>query len=820
MRFTVEGEGDVAILRARLERVPRGALLVYRWHAGALVRQDGEVRGAFDREHHVVPLRERDEPSEIVLEAERRGLPAAGLPSGPGLRWWWMRRERALPLRARLMVVGDSTEIEEPMPALQTPAVVGHAHLDVAWLWTTAEARRKFRRTMANQVRDLEDDRRAVFAQSQPQLYAWLAGDDPALFERVRALAKDGRVDAGVAAMWVEPDAHAPSGESLLRQLAYGRRYARETLATEAEVCWLPDTFGFPSTLPAILAHVGVPYFYTTKLRWNERTAFPHTRWWWESDDGSRVLAVLGASYEGPPSPSRVARARIDETFLVVGYGDGGGGPTRGTLAHVREAGLSWTRTAPWFAAVAEREGARLPAYRGELYLETHRGTYTTNGVLKSANAALELELGRAEELTAWCTAMRVAQSMLRENRADLQAAWRLVLTNQFHDVLAGTSIDEATSEALEAYARAHRHVEAALARTAAVLPRAGHGRAGRGLEVTAPVAHEDGGWLLDNGHVRARVDAEGTITSLEAGGETFVKRANVLRAFVDHPRAWEAWNLDEEYRAQPLELGPPQVEAVHDGIRVRRSLGDSEIEQHLAIWPGEAWLRVVTRARWRERRTLLRVEHAFVRDDAHAVFGEPHGTLTRPVRPANAAERAKFEAPGQRFCSTAGCAVFTVDRYGWSLRPSEGGGVEVGLSLLRGTMWPDPQADVGQHAFEYALVPHGGASVGALERAWQAFAEPRRPRLATCAAANVVIAATKPADDGDGVILRVRECDGVAGEAAVELEIRPLGANLVDGEERPLDGGTLRLDDRVIHVPLRPYGLASVRVHYPIKDF
>jgi len=814
--LTMERDGDVALLRARLDRVPRGALLLYRWPLGALVRQDGELRGAFDREHRAVALRESADASELTLEVERHGLPGSGLPSRPGLRWWWMRRSHTLPLRARLIVVGDHEEFGEPR--VEAPAVIGHAHLDVAWLWTTAQARRKFVRTMANQARYLEDDPEFIFAQSQPQLYAWLAEDEPALFARVRALAESRRIDAGIAAMWVEPDAHALSGESLLRQLAHGRRYAREVLGTEADVCWLPDTFGFPATLPTLLAHVGVPYFYTTKLRWNDRTVFPYTRWWWEGADGARVLAVLGASYEGAPTPNRIAEARAQETFLVVGYGDGGGGPTRGTLAHVHEAALPFTRAAEWFRAAAERDGQRLPAYRGELYLECHRGTYTTNAALKAANAALELELGRAEELAAWCTAMRAARSMLRETRADLTAAWRLVLTNQFHDILAGTAIGAATEEAQEAYVRARSHVDAALSRCATVLPREGHRRVGRGLEITSPVCDGDD-WLLDNGHLRARIDGEGTIVALEAGGRNYVKRANVLRAFVDRPRAWEAWNLDADYRRRPVELGPPAIEPAREGIVVRRMLGASQIVQHLALWPGEAWLRVVTRVEWRERRTILRVEHAFAEDDDRALFGAPHGTLVRPVRPTTEEERAKFEVPGQRFCSTAGCAVFAVDRYGWSVAPGDGGGVDVGLSLLRGPTWPDPLVDLGEHTIEYALVPHGGAATGELERAWQAFAEPRRPRLARCDAANVIVAVTKPADDGNGVVVRLRECDGIDGEVAVELAVRPLGAELVDGEERPIAGGALRLDDRTIRVPLRPFGLASVRIRYPIKD-
>ncbi|TAM60522.1 alpha-mannosidase [bacterium] len=814
--FTREGGEEIALLRARLERVPRGAILLYRWPNGALLRQDGELRGAFDREHRAVSLQESESASELTLEVERRGLPGSGLPAGPGLRWRLMSRERAVPLHGRVIIA--SGEDGTGGARLTAPAAIGHAHIDAAWLWTTAQARRKFARTLANQTRYLESDEAYVYAQSQPQLYAWLEQDDAELSARVRTLAQAQRIDASVAAMWVEADCHAASGESLLRQLVLGRRYAREVLGTEAEVCWLPDSFGFPSTLPLLLHHAGVPYFYTTKLRWNERTRFPHTRWWWESSDGSRVLAVLGASYEGAPTPGRVAEARVDETPLLVGYGDGGGGPTRGTLAHVREAGLPWSGAAAWFADAAACDGARLPAYRGELYLEYHRGTYTSNALLKAENAALEFAIGEAEEQTAWCASFRVAQSMLRENRKDLDIAWRILLTNQSHDLLAGTTIGAATDEAFEGYALARKHLQAALMRCDAVLPRGGRGLPSRGIEISAP--QRDGEtWLLDNGLVRARVDDEGQVVTLESGGCNFVRRANVLRAFVDRPKRWEAWNLDAGYRSRPLKLGPAEVEATRDGVVVRRMLGESEIVQHLRLAPGESWLRVGMRIAWHERRTILRVEHSFTQNDERALFGQPHGVLERPVRPATEAERAKFEAPGQRFCSTAGCAVFSTDRYGWSIAPGADGGVEVGLSLLRGTTWPDPAADLGEHVLEYALVPHGGVAPGELERAWREFAEPRRPHLVKCEAANVLIAAIKLADDCKGVIVRLRECDGVEGAVPLEVATRPLGAELVDAEERSIENGELKLEDRVMRIPLCAHGLVSVRIRFPIKN-
>ena len=258
--------------------------------------------------------------------------------------------------------------------------------------------------------------------------------------------------------------------KSILRQFAYGARYASEKLGVVPDVAWLPDTFGFPNTLPTLAAHAGVHFFATTKLQWNETTRWPYPQFCWYGDDGSHLVSAVIDRYDGEATPNRRAIARERDEILVHGYGDGGGGVLDHEIAAEDRATRPWCSVAAWFADVDRRE---LPQYRGELYLETHRGTYTTHRDVKSRNAALERSLGEAEELCAWCIGVRAPASAIAPLLDDLRTAWTIVLRNQFHDVMAGSAIAAAYVDVLHEYERAERIVERVIATARSILPRA-----------------------------------------------------------------------------------------------------------------------------------------------------------------------------------------------------------------------------------------------------------------------------------------------------------------------------------------------------------
>jgi alpha-mannosidase len=818
-------------LHGTLPPAARAVELRYVTRTGALLRCDGAIAGAFDREHAEVVLPPSVAPRALELSVELRSLPVAGLPSGPGVRWALMLRgahqkpERVLRWRA---VDAEDARVERrstaPAGDRQASAsggdlpLIGHAHLDVAWLWTYAETRRKALRTFATAVSQLEREPDFVFAQSQPQLYAFVAEEDAELSGRVERLARAGRFDASGAALWVEPDCNLPSGESLLRQLAFGVRYAVERLGTEPSVAWLPDCFGFPSTLPTLLAHAGIRRFATAKLGWNETTPFPHRRFWWEGPDGSRILAASLAAYEGPLDEARAALARERAEPLVLGYGDGGGGVTAAMLAAAPRTGR-WTRLDAWFDALEARAEA-LPVHRDELYLEFHRGVATTHHDIKSRNAALERALEAAEELTAWALVLRASPFFRDEMRGKLHAAWEIVLRNQFHDVLPGTSIAAVYADVRSEYERAETLVAQVAESSAGMLPRAPL----RPATALCPVAAHAGGFRFENGALAARVAADGTLLDLRVpGGENLVRRAHELAAYRDRPRAWEAWNIDREYRTQRLSVVANGCEIVDGGLQIRYLIGASPALARITLAANEPFLRIALAIDWHERRTLVRIENEFDLPGAAARFGVPHGTLERPVEPRTEAERAKFEFTAQRFARIAsakgGVALLSLDTYGWSLA-GDAQRVALGHSLLRGTSWPDESADRGVQAFDYAYAPLSANavaaphSIGELEREWRRFAGLRGVALFTSADPSVLVTATKPAEDGDGVIVRIRECEGSARDVRLACAARAREVSCVDALERPVPGSAV-LRDGTLEASLDASALRSFRVRF-----
>jgi alpha-mannosidase len=803
-------DGPTAMLTATAT-FPDGPLrLRYPTRTGALLRIDGVVRGAFDGKHETIDLPPLPGPHEVALEVEHRSLPTAGLPSGNGAKW-------------RLMLVRASQRPPSTLNVDVRPAtnggrsidvpLVGHAHLDVAWLWTYDETKRKALRTFATALREIEDDPRFVFAQSMPQLYAWVEAEDRDLFARIRAHVGDGW-DASVATMWVESDLHAPSGESLLRQFAHGIRWTRDALGIEPSVAWLPDSFGFPSTLPTLAAHAGVERFVTTKLMWNEGAPWLYPQFRWRGDDGATLVGAVVASYEGPLTEKKLRLARERGELAIHGYGDGGGGVVDADLHEVAASSHPWTRVDAWLDAVAKRP---LPEYRGELYLSTHRGTYTTHHDVKARNARLERELGAAEELAAWCVAVRAPETVRRALGDDLRTAWRIVLRAQFHDVITGTAIPEVYADVHADYDRAGQIIARVVESARAILPRSDL------RHVPAPplAPRRDGGdWLFTNRYVRARVRNDGTIVELGAAeGTNLVALANGIVAYVDRPKHWDAWNVDASYVKQRVSVTPESGEVEEDGLAVRLRIGKrSRATMRVALHEEEPWLRVELAVAWHEDHVLLRAEHRIALGAREVRYGQPHGTLLRTAYPKSAAERVQYEVPAQRWAHVSdgdnGLAVFATDLYGWNGVGLPGGGVRLGTSLLRSPAWPDPTADRGEQHLAYAFVPTAGASIGALEDAWELYAIVPRVRLFTCDDPGVLVVATYPSDDANGVVVRVRESDGETRPVRLRCGGRMQRAATVDAVEREI-AGEVAIEDEFLVFELPAFGLRSFLVRF-----
>lgn len=331
---------------------------------------------------------------------------------------------------------------------------VGHAHLDTAWLWPIAITKLKMAHTTATQLALMQRYPEYTFVHSQASQYEWLEKDFPQLFTQVQAAIARGQWEP-VGSMWVEADCNLTGGESLVRQFLYGKRYFRQKLGVETFDMWLPDVFGYSAALPQILAKFNIPYFLTQKISWNQTNKFPHHTFWWQGIDGTRVWAHFppADTYNGSAEPKEIVyavknyrdHARADQSLYLFGHGDGGGGPTERHLEFLRRG-----QQAPNYPEIAQNKRAidffreskanshDLATWVGELYLELHRGTYTSQAANKKGNRVSEFLLRDAELLSCFAPSYPANYPA-----AELEAAWKLVLLNQFHDIIPGSSVRE-----------------------------------------------------------------------------------------------------------------------------------------------------------------------------------------------------------------------------------------------------------------------------------------------------------------------------------------------------------------------------------------
>ncbi|REE86470.1 alpha-mannosidase [Paenibacillus taihuensis] len=340
--------------------------------------------------------------------------------------------------------------------------MVGQSHIDIAWLWPVRETVRKVSRTFSTMTSLMEEYPDFVYSQSQPLLYAWVKERDPALYAKIKRAVAENRWEL-VGGMWIEPDLNIPSGESLVRQLLHGQLFYSEEFGKRATIEWLPDTFGYSASLPQLLKLAGMDYFMTTKLNWNDTNKFPHELFRWVGIDGTAIVSYLNHGVNEHTRPKDVKehweayrqKDKLGELMLLYGHGDGGGGVTREMVEFVHRSDLmpglpvSNFSTAGAFFDSVSQVAEELPEWHGDLYLELHRGTLTTHGRNKRYNRKAEvlyrdaeiwstfarLYAGASDDVTAAAAAAAAVKS--------LEKGWKLMLLNQFHDIIPGTAITE-----------------------------------------------------------------------------------------------------------------------------------------------------------------------------------------------------------------------------------------------------------------------------------------------------------------------------------------------------------------------------------------
>lgn len=340
----------------------------------------------------------------------------------------------------------------------------GHAHLDTAWLWPLHITHLKMAHTAGNQLYLMERYPEHVYVHSQASQYEWVQNEYPELFQRIKAAAKRGQWEP-IGSMWVEADCNLTGGESLIRQFLYGRRYFEQHFGKATVDMFLPDVFGYSAALPQILQKFGIEYFVTQKISWNQINKFPHNTFWWKGIDGSKVWTHFppADTYIGTCEPEEIARsvsnhrdhARSNHSMYLYGWGDGGGGPTEDHLEYLRRARtapylpvIEKKRTAVDFFKEASAQSKNLMTWHGELYLEFHRGTYTSQAFNKRSNRESEFLLRDLELLACF-----QENAFRHYPAAELERLWKLILLNQFHDIIPGSSVPEVYRDSDRDYA-------------------------------------------------------------------------------------------------------------------------------------------------------------------------------------------------------------------------------------------------------------------------------------------------------------------------------------------------------------------------------
>ncbi len=713
--------------------------------------------------------------------------------------------------------------IAQAGPPLEVDLIaVGHAHLDVAWLWPLGQTRRKAGRTFHTVLRLMEEFPDYHFTQSQPQLYDFVRQDYPDLFRAIQTRVAEGRWEP-LGGMWVEADCNLSGPESLARQFLLGRTFFREHFGPEAEspILWLPDVFGYSASLPQLIRLAGLEYFFTTKISWNQVNAFPYDSFWWEGIDGTRVLTHFSTAPEAPWQPGEPpnlfnqvtynanlsaftalgawAKLKHKEAQRVLlmsyGYGDGGGGPTREMNEQARELRafpalprVKQGKVIEFFRRLEAESSARLPTWQGELYLELHRGTYTTQSRNKRANRQSEFLLHDAEFLAAWAALLDPTYTYPAET---FRRAWELVCLNQFHDILPGSSIGPVYAESQYQYAQVRALAAAAQAEALAVLQT--HlggdvivinptgferrdpafwpgtlppGRRFAGDLLTQPV---EGGTLiggltlapysaqalhlepgqpaapatdlqvtpdaLENAFLRVELNPAGDITRIydkTARREVLPPGAvaNQFQAFEDRPLNWDAWDVDIFYDDKCFLADPATaIRVVERGplratLEIRRRILNSSYTQRLSLSATSPRLDCETVIDWRERHILLKVAFPVEVLSPVATYEIQWGSLQRPTHRNTSWDWARFETCAQKWVD------LSEGDYGVALlNESKYGhdihGNVIRLSLLRSPTLPDPEADQGEHRFTYSLYPHGAATPYAIAQPAYALNDP-----------------------------------------------------------------------------------------------
>jgi alpha-mannosidase len=854
-------------------------------HHPFLPTQEGDIRTSSARRLYATRRIElavfEEQVHELALDLEVLLQLQAELPAGPRRMKILQALDDALDVLDLQRIPETATAAREALvPVLSARAeesaheisAIGHAHIDSAWLWPVRETIRKVARTCSSMTELIDQTDDFIYGMSSAQQYEWLKDRRPEVFERVKKAVADGRF-VPLGGMWVESDTVMPSGESLVRQFLYGQRFFEHELGVRCHGVWLPDSFGYSPALPGLIRRAGFDWFFTQKISWNQVNTFPHHTFLWEGIDGSRVLSHFPPmdTYNAQLSGMELAKASrqfrenrvASGSIAPVGWGDGGGGTTREmTGAAARVADLEGSPKVRWrhpdeFFERARAELPHPPVWVGELYLELHRATLTSQHKTKQGNRRTEHLLVEAE---LW-SATAAFRGLVDYPYDELDALWKQVLLQQFHDILPGTSIAWVHREAVAEYQRVTAAAEALVDRALRALvgdgdqqvtvngaPFARHGipaggaaplREAPGAAAGAEVAECDGAYVLSNSLVSVTFDANGLITSgvdLASGREAIAPGTvgNLLQLHQDFPNRWDAWDVDRFYRNRVTDLrAADSVSAsVVDGVAqlvIERTISPaSTVRQVISLEPGSRMVEFSQTTDWHETEKFLKVSFPMDVRAEHSIAETQFGHHKRVTHTNTSWEAAKFETSMHRYVLLEepgfGVALVNDSTYGFDVtRDAQDGDVTttVRLSLLRAPRFPDPETDQGGQTHRYGLVI--GADIDAATRAGALLNTDEREvtggqgfePLVMVSGPGVVLSSVKLAADRSGDLI-VRFYESCGARTTAELTFPMSGGRLREVtllEEELPDADPVALDDAgTLSVPLKAFDIRTFR--------
>ena len=746
---------------------------------------------------------------------------------------------------------------------------IGHTHIDVEWKWARAQTREKIQRSFSTAKSLMDEYPEYNFMLSQPELYRYLKEEAPDKYEELKELVKAGRWEPE-GAMYLEPDCNLTSGESLVRQLMHGKRFFREEFGIDSRILFLPDVFGYSAALPQILKKSGVDYFVTSKISWNDTNTMPVDMFYWEGIDGTEIFtsfmtaqkfggqnrttynSSIDASYVKGTWDRFQQKEYTNRIFMTFGYGDGGGGPSKAMLETQRRTAkgipslpvTKMDKLLPYLEQVKEefddtcRRTGRTPKWVGELYLEFHRGTYTSIGKVKKSNRYAEFLLGTAEALSA--THLCLGGSYDSEG---LDRYWRKTLHNQFHDILPGSSIKPVYDGTDSDYAEISEYGTRIIGEKLTAL--ASRVRTGGGTLVYNPTGFVRNAVLTQNGYMETKqpvpafgwtvvsdtaaerkvltngltaenpyyvltLNESGQITRLfdkRAQREVLTGRGNVLTVFEDYPTLYDAWELEDYYKLKAYEMNSEAViTPVDDGTRagfvIQRNYMHSVIKQTLWLYSESSRIDFETDVDWHEHHQILK---AFFPLDVHATaatYDVQFGHVTRPNHENTSWDKAKFETYAHKWVDVSengyGVALLNDGKFGHAVE-----GSKLSITLLKCATYPNPEADQGKHRFTYSLFPHTDdfRRGGVIEESHilnQPLYEvaipsqegdlPEKYSFVSVDRPNAVITAVKEAEDHSGIVVRFHDAYDCRSTVTLSMPREYTKAYLCDLMENELE--------------------------------